>query len=92
MGLLKGLMINQGPAQAREGASYALAESSLRMLLMGHDQALSGESGRQRRGGQACRYPTGGFRAATIPAYFPPTDSVRRDLERIPGLCPVARR
>ena len=46
-GIIKGIDDQSGSCsgqdQAREGASYALAESSLRMLLMGHDQALSGE-------------------------------------------------
>ena len=92
MGLLKGLMINQGPAEARispeRGLYWAERRRGDGCYSMGWAGALSGENGRDRRGGRAGRYPTGRFLPATISAYFRRTCSYRTDLGTYRGLCP----
>lgn len=57
---------------------------------MGWAGALSGENGRDRRGGQADVYPIGPERPTTISADSPLPDSFYRDLRRrraFPRLC-----
>ena len=74
-GIIKGIDDQSGSCsgqdQFREGSLLGREATRGRMLLNGLGRGFSGESGSQRRGGQADRCPIGGLLRPAISAYSP---------------------